>query len=148
MIQIPLAAFRKSEPASIKLRFMKLIRNTTVLMGLLVFLPNPPVDKTADPEAVPSNWAFMAAATDAFQDVKNFCQRQPNACATADYVVARVEAKAKYGMKLAYEWANVAAPDAPIVPLAKIAKKANTRQADEITTGTTAKDATLRGTIE
>ena len=43
----------------------------------------------------------MAAA----EESGKFCARQPGVCLTADYIAARLEAKAKYGASLIYNWA-------------------------------------------
>ena len=56
-------------------------------------------------------------ATQAVSDVASFCLRQPGVCETAGYIASRMEAKAKYSVKLLYEWANESAV-APEVPAA------------------------------
>jgi Family of unknown function (DUF5330) len=130
---------------------MRLIRTSVILGGLLLVLPNPPADKNGPPEATPSNWALMSAASSAFNDVKTFCTRQANVCETADYLIARVEVKAKYGLKLVYEWANAAqdkvesafAPGLLHVSQPTYAELAE--PADEIMTGST---RSLRGTVQ
>jgi hypothetical protein len=110
---------------------MKIIRNSFIILAVLIALPNPPADKSAPPEAAPSNWALMSAASRAYDDVKTFCVRQPAVCDTADYLGKRAEAKAKYGLTLAYEWANSAKP-----------------AADQIRTGTMTADPPLKGAVE
>jgi hypothetical protein len=85
---------------------MKLFRTIVLLAGLAFILPSPPADLSQPPEASPSNFALMSAASDAFRDVNSFCLRQPSVCQTADYVADKAQAKAKYSFKLAYEWAN------------------------------------------
>ena len=59
----------------------------------------------------------FATATQAVSDVASFCARQPGVCETAGYIASRMEAKAKYSVKLLYEWANESAV-APQVPAA------------------------------
>ena len=43
------------------------------------------------------------------------CVRQPDVCSTATYMAARLEAKAKYSVRLIYEWAaeSTANPEVP-----------------------------------
>lgn len=48
---------------------------------------------------------LLSSATLAIADVANFCGRQPEVCQTAGLVADRLEAKAKYNVKLIYEWA-------------------------------------------
>ncbi len=87
---------------------MKIIRNLLILGGVVFFIPTPPALE-GEPEATPSTFALMSAAGEAFSDVKTFCVRKPQVCETADYLVSRAEAKAKYSIKFLYEWANKAA---------------------------------------
>ncbi len=58
---------------------------------------------------------LMATAAQTVYDVASFCSRQPGVCDTAGYIAGKVEAKAKYSVRLIYEWANesVADPAAP-----------------------------------
>ena len=48
----------------------------------------------------------MAAAANAASDVGSFCNRQPAVCSTASNLAGTLEAKARYSIKLLYEWAN------------------------------------------
>ncbi len=128
---------------------MRLIRTSVLLLAALMLIPNPPTDKNVPPEATPSNWALMSAASSAFDDVKSFCTRQANVCDTADYLITRVEVKAKYGLKLLYEWANTAQEKvetafAPML-LDQPGRIMNQEMADEIMTGST---APFRGTVD
>jgi hypothetical protein len=81
-----------------------------LLGGLGVMLPSPPSDPTAmagvDDDATLSAMEMLSSATSAFSDVASFCVRQPGACETAAYVAAQLKAKAKYNVKLVYEWAT------------------------------------------
>jgi hypothetical protein len=145
----------ESVNVTVRESFMRLIRTSLILLGLLVIIPNPPADKNATPEASPSNWALMSAASSAFQDVKTFCTRQANVCDTADYLIARVEVKAKYGLKLVYDWANSAKGEvqAMFEPRFLGGKNLNsdfaslTHEADEITTGSIEPVQNMRGTV-
>jgi hypothetical protein len=130
---------------------MRLIRASIILLGLLVLIPNPPEDKNAPPEATPSNWALMSAASSAFQDVKTFCTRQANVCDTADYLISRVEVKAKYGLKLVYEWANTAKKEAHAIFEPSLIGGSRFAglppAADDIMTGSIEPIQDLRGTL-
>ncbi len=94
---------------------MRLIKLLLLLSGAAFFLPAPPEDPAAQGQANAeiSTLAMITSASLAYADVASFCQRQPGVCQTAGYAAARLEAKAKYSMKLAYEWANgaTAEPD-------------------------------------
>jgi hypothetical protein len=131
---------------------MRLIRTSVILLGLLALIPNPPVDKNAPPDAAPSNWALMSAASSAFQDVKTFCTRQASVCDTADYLITRVEVKAKYGFKLVYEWANSAKNEVQAALEPRSLGGSNFASlrpaADEIMTGSIQPLKDLRGTVE
>jgi hypothetical protein len=131
---------------------MRLIRSSVILLGLLAIIPNPPVDKNAPPDAAPSNWALMSAASSAFQDVKTFCTRQASVCDTADYLITRVEVKAKYGLKLVYEWANSAKEEAQAMLEPRLLGGSSfaslPQAADEIMTGSTQPLKDMRGTVE
>jgi hypothetical protein len=85
---------------------MKLMRMIVLLAGVLFVLPSPPEDDSAKIAAAPGSFALVSAASEAFGDAQGFCERQRRACDTADYLASRVQAKARYSFKLAYEWAN------------------------------------------
>jgi hypothetical protein len=51
------------------------------------------------------------AATRAASDFGGFCGREPQVCQTAAYVASMLEAKAKYSVKLIYNWANEGSGD-------------------------------------
>ena len=72
-----------------------------------------------------STFATVAAAAETMADVKGFCERRPQACTTGQYLAVTFEGKARYAVKLAYEWANAAKgettkPDAPPLRLATL----------------------------
>jgi hypothetical protein len=86
---------------------MGMLRTLVILGAGLALLPSPP-ETEGQPQAGPGSFAYLAAATETFADVRGFCQRNPNVCSTADAFASTVEAKAKYSAKLIYEWANEA----------------------------------------
>lgn len=99
---------------------MGILRNTLIIGGLAVGLPAPPPtagDGAVQPQS--STIAYVAAAADAYTDVRNFCQRKPGVCQTAGHIAMTMEAKAKYSAKLIYEWANEATEQSNAKPGAK-----------------------------
>jgi Family of unknown function (DUF5330) len=86
---------------------MGILRTLLVVGTGLALLPSPPPDPSGEPApSGPGNFAYLAAAAETVADLRGFCQRNPNACATAGVVAGMVEGKAKYSAKLVYEWAN------------------------------------------
>jgi hypothetical protein len=87
---------------------MGMLRTTIILGAILFALPAPPDDPAeklaAEPD--PGTFGYVAAAAQAFSDVKDFCGRRPFVCQTAGHLASAVERKAKYSAKLIYEWAN------------------------------------------
>ena len=49
---------------------------------------------------------MFPAAVNAVDDISGFCTRQPSVCETAHAVFVKLEAKAKYSIRLMYEWAQ------------------------------------------
>jgi hypothetical protein len=97
---------------------MRIFRTIIVLTGLAVLLPSPPEQPQPDGESLAGDVDLrgaFATATQAVSEVASFCTRQPGLCETAGYIAGRMEAKAKYSVKLLYEWANEsgAAPQVP-----------------------------------
>ena len=96
---------------------MGILRTIIVLSGLAAFVPSPPEDATqnsataASTEALGAGYIEIAMGT--FSDVASFCDRQPGVCKTAGYVAYKLERKAKYGVRMIYEWANEATPASP-----------------------------------
>ncbi len=68
----------------------------------------------------------------AFADAASFCNRQPQVCKTAGYVAGKLQAKAKYSVRLIYEWASESNAEPHVSPLA------NQASADPIETGSIA----------
>jgi hypothetical protein len=115
---------------------MRLIRTIVVLSGLAAIIPSPPEEAslTADNAAgaTASDNGYFEVATNTFSDLAAFCGRQPGVCETAGFVAHKLELKAKYGVRLIYEWAN----EANTVPSAAL--RPETAQSDDpIMTGST-----------
>jgi len=119
---------------------MRIIR-AAIYLGVIAFLlPSPPEQPAAQHAALgmpgaaaapqASNADLLAAALLAADDVSAFCSRQPAACDTARSLLVALEAKAKYGMRLLFQWADAPPPPAPPGAEAKIG--------DPITTSTVA----------
>ena len=111
---------------------MGMLRTTIVLGAILFALPSPPDDpaaKNAD-QPGPGTFGYVAAAAEAFSDVKSFCERKPFVCETASHLAYAVERKAKYSAKLIYEWANDATESSAQAPF-----PVDLAQADDIKTG-------------
>ena len=75
---------------------------------------------------------LMSSATMAIADAAGFCERQPGVCETAGYMAGRLEAKAKYGVRLIYEWAAESNGEPKVSPLADLADGS-----DPLATGST-----------
>jgi Family of unknown function (DUF5330) len=87
---------------------MGILRNTLVIGAIALAMPSPPPSELPDGVVAPTagTFAYLAAATSAFADVKAFCDRQADVCSTAGHLAHVMEAKAKYSAKLIYEWAS------------------------------------------
>jgi hypothetical protein len=113
---------------------MGMLRTTIVLGAILFALPSPPEDPAMRTSAPgPGTLGYVAAATEAFSDVKDFCARRPFVCQTAGHLAAAVERKAKYSAKLIYEWANDATSKSAQSPFPP-----DLAATDKIQTGSTA----------
>jgi hypothetical protein len=83
-----------------------------MLLGLAAFAlaPMPPegaqTGNDARPAATLQTHEMISVAIGTFTDVASFCQRQPQACDAIGNIAAIAEAKAKYSVRLMYEWAN------------------------------------------
>jgi len=119
---------------------MKIIR-AAIYLGVIAFLlPSPPEQPAprhaalgmagAAPAPVASNGDLLAAALGAVDDMSGFCTRQPAVCDTARILLVKLEAKAKYSMRLLYQWAET--PETPAVP------STEAKLGDPITTSTVA----------
>lgn len=92
---------------------MKIIRTLVIVTVGAFLLPSPPESQQA---AVTPTPELMSAAASAASDVGSFCSRQPAVCSTASNLVGTLEAKARYSIKLIYEWANKQDATAKPVP--------------------------------
>lgn len=113
---------------------MGIMRTTLVLGAIIAFMPSPPEDaaqRSLAAAADPGSFGYMAAAVEAFADVRSFCHRKPGVCEAAGFMANKLEAKAKYSAKLIYEWADEATADGSALPLPKDLAKS-----DPITTST------------
>ena len=115
---------------------MRIFRTILILTGAAVLMPSPPegggymgVQSAVNDPSAPG---LIGSATMAVADVASFCARQPGVCETAGYVANRLEAKAKYSVRLLYEWAAESNDDALIAPLGNQADAS-----DPIETGST-----------
>ncbi len=121
---------------------MRLIRTLLVLSGAGFLLPSPPEDVAAANASVQgeqvSTLDMLSSASSAVTDVAGFCARQPGFCSTAAYVAAKLEAKAKYSVKLIYEWASESTGD-PALP----GQSQEAITADPLKTGTMLAEAAI-----
>ena len=105
---------------------MRIFRTILVLTGITVFMPSPPEEGSgAGPDVASSAVAdagYFEVATGTFSDLAAFCARQPGVCETAGFVAHKLELKAKYGVRLIYEWANEANPEPAAAPQPDIAQ--------------------------
>lgn len=116
---------------------MRLFRTIILLTGIAVLMPSPPESENSGAAILAGNAAETAglvnAASQTVSDAVSFCSRQPGVCRTAGYVAGKLQAKAKYGVKLIYEWASEANGEPGVSPYADRADAA-----DPIETGSTA----------
>lgn len=123
---------------------MRVFRTILLLTGITVLMPSPPENENSGAVALASDAAetagLVTAASQAVSDVASFCSRQPGVCQTAGYVAAKLEAKAKYGVRLLYEWASEANGEPAVSPYADQADAA-----DPIETGSTLVAAAASG---
>jgi hypothetical protein len=91
---------------------MRIVRTIIVLSGIAAFMPSAPEDvNQAAPSvasAETSDTGYLEIANNTFSDLASFCARQPGVCETAGFVAHKLELKAKYGVRLIYDWANEA----------------------------------------
>ena len=85
---------------------MRIFRTLFILTAAVLLIPSPPDDGADSAGIAPSTPEMLGAALSTVADFKGFCERQPGVCSTAGFVVAKLEAKAKHGVKIIYEWAN------------------------------------------
>ena len=99
---------------------MRIIRTIIVLSGIAAFLPSAPDEVNqagpATASAEVSDTGYLEVATNTFSDLASFCARQPDVCETAGFVAHKLELKAKYGVRLIYDWANEANTPSAVQP--------------------------------
>ena len=95
---------------------MGITRILIVGVAALILAPMPPEDTTVSanqsPVAELQTHQLVSVAIGTFTDVSSFCERQPLTCRAMSDVASIAQAKAKYSIRLAYEWANGAATSA------------------------------------
>jgi Family of unknown function (DUF5330) len=109
---------------------MRLFRPMFLAAAAFMLMPAPPESALQQAGMAISAPEFFSAAAGTLSDMKGFCARQPGVCDTAGYVAAHVEARAKYGVLLIYQWANEA-QDSPATGAATL----HEAEADPIETG-------------
>ena len=91
---------------------MRIFRTILVLTGITVFIPSPPDDASQPAQGIAdakqTDTGYFDVASNTFSDLAAFCERQPGVCETAGFVAHKLELKAKYGVRLIYDWANEA----------------------------------------
>lgn len=114
---------------------MRIFRTIMLLTGVATFMPSPPEEQakvSAERATVEmSTPSLLGSAATAVADMASICSRQPGVCEAAGYVAGRLEAKAKYSVRLIYEWANESSGEPKASPLTDQAG------ADPIETGST-----------
>jgi hypothetical protein len=87
-----------------------------LLSAIVILMPSPPVSEKKEASFIVASDVsapeIFVAATRAASDIGGFCAREPQVCVTASYVAQMLEAKAKYSVRLIYDWANEASGDA------------------------------------
>jgi hypothetical protein len=91
---------------------MRIVRTIILLSAVVILMPSPPDSEKKDAGFMVasdvSTPEILVAATRAASDIGGFCAREPQVCVTAAYVAQMLEAKAKYSVRLIYDWANEA----------------------------------------
>ena len=99
---------------------MRLFRTIMLLTGVTVFMPSPPENanqgQTQLAAGAGAGQGFVVTAAQTVSDVATFCTRQPEVCQTAGYLAGKLEAKAKYSVRLIYEWANESTGEPQVSP--------------------------------
>jgi hypothetical protein len=110
-------------------RTMGAIRTSVLVMAVAVMLPSPP-------ESGQSGSLLVHSAIRAMSNLGVLCTGK-NECTTAEYVLGRIEAKARYNLTLLYAWASHPEED--------LAPTANQARVDPIMTGSAIRLAAQRG---
>ncbi len=85
---------------------MRILRTIFCLAVVTVLMPTPPEDMGGGNHKSAATGELLSAAVNTVADVNGFCSRQASVCDTANLVAVGLEAKAKYSVRLIYEWAN------------------------------------------
>lgn len=86
---------------------MGIFKKAFVLCAIIAAVPLPAEERAnLDAAPDPGTFAYISAASEVYADASGFCQRQPTVCATADYIGATMQAKAKYAARVIYEWTS------------------------------------------
>ncbi|MBL8905868.1 MAG: DUF5330 domain-containing protein [Rhizobiales bacterium] len=100
---------------------MRIVRTIMLLSAIVILMPSPPESAKKDVGLVVANDVsapeIFVAATRAASDIGGFCAREPQVCTTAAYVMEMLEAKAKYSVRLIYDWANEASSGDAAAPV-------------------------------
>jgi hypothetical protein len=108
---------------------MGAIRTSMLVMAVAVMLPSPP-------ESGQSGSLLVHSAIRAMSNLGVLCTGKDE-CTTAEYVLGRIEAKARYNLILLHAWARH--PEENLAPIA------NQARADPIMTGSAIRLASQRG---
>ena len=85
---------------------MRILRTIFCLAVVTVLMPTPPEEMGGGKNKSAATSELLSAAVNTVADVHGFCSRQASVCDTANLVAVGLEAKAKYSVRLIYEWAN------------------------------------------
>ena len=88
---------------------MGIFKYAVVGIAAFVLMPMPPAEQNANapqPAAAVQTEDIVSVAFGTFTDLASFCVRQPQTCEAMTSIAAVAQAKAKYSIRLAYEWAN------------------------------------------
>jgi len=81
-----------------------LLRVAFWLSVIIMLLPSPPSQRAGQPQI--SAGEAMSAASAAMSDLRQFCARQPDACAVGSQALNQFGVKAEAGAKMLYEFLN------------------------------------------
>ena len=99
---------------------MGITRILIVGLAALTLAPMPPESQTATANgqtvAELQTHQLVSVAIGTFTDVSSFCERQALTCKAMGDVAAIAQAKARYSIRLAYEWANGTDPAGQSAP--------------------------------
>ena len=88
---------------------MGIFKYAVVGIAAFVLMPMPPAEQNANapqPAAAVQTEDIVSVAFGTFTDLASFCVRKPQTCEAMASIAAVAQAKAKYSIRLAYEWAN------------------------------------------